>query len=200
MTRVYRKIDYCNATNAIKNSLSPLKDSLSNLSSKISSYHAIASNELSGEAYDIILKRLNLYSNAVANLSKSIDIFTNNAESANNAVINAIGEFDSVSDEEVEDLDTALNNLAIFINNFTSSYNNIKNGKNNVKESANKNVSALDTNDNSKEINSRYATLNFLKQKKAKIEEALNNAESADNSGVEGITGIEAVISGILQK
>ena len=185
MARLYRKIDYSNATDVIKNSLSPLKDSLSNLSSIVLDYCSIANNELSGEAYNIIINNLNLFSDKFKFFGNSIDIFINNAVSANNAVINALGEFDSVSDKELDELKKELLGLKIKIA--------IK--KKNSKNNTSKDATTSDDDENSKDINSYYETLSILEQKIEKIEKALSDANSADSNGVGGITDIENIIS-----
>lgn len=202
MGRYYKKSDYADASSSINNSLPELVNNLTSLSSMVSNFYSIAKSKLSGEAYDIVLARLDLYSKAFKYLGNSIDIFVNNAVSANNAVINAIGgDYNYVSEDELDDLKKELVGVQrsiIIHNSQPQSENNTDKSASSPMFSSNKNSNTYSVNVSSINdiyLNTRYARLNSLKKEIEKLEDAINRASSADSNGVDGITDLDSIFS-----
>lgn len=172
----FLKSDYVNANSLTDSALCEIKSELKNISSKISNYSASANNVLKGEAYSIILGRLNVYASAYEFLSEAIDVALNNMESGNNSVINAMGSFTEINSEKMQEIENEIarqKSLYSSMNEQIQSYTD---------EEEKNRASAIN--------NNRYTQIKQLESDKEQLEEALVNTNNADTAGTANLTSI----------
>ena len=182
----FLRSDYQSASTKTDATLSEIKSQLSSLSSLISHYCTNANNVLSGEAYSTILNRLDLYSEACKFLGNAVDVTLNNMTAGNNSTMNAMGSYSELSGENLQEIENEISRQR-------SLYNSIV--------SQTESTSDSDTEDTTKSTSNSgdtyYAKIKELEAEKTKIEDALINTNSADNSGAGNLTDISSIISNL---